>query len=129
MVSEYYKTCAFPKPVDKKKKTVCNGYKDKQKRYCMYCGTRGADRHEVYGGTNRQTSIRHGFQVDLCSEHHRELQDNITEWAQAENQKLRAGFQRQYMDKLTATGVPEEDALEVWMALIGKNYIEGLVPK
>lgn len=128
-MADYYHSCPFPKPVDKKKKPLGNGYKDKHKRYCIYCGARGAERHEVYGGINRQTSIRHGFQVDLCNAHHRELQDNITEWAQAENQKHRAAFQRQYMDKLMASGISEKDALEIWMVLIGRNYIDGLQPK
>ena len=54
--STYYATCAFPKPVTKKKKPACNGYKDKQNRICAYTGERGAERHELFGGANRQTS-------------------------------------------------------------------------
>ena len=116
-------------PGTKKKKLLYNGYKDKAKRVCRYCGQSYAERHEVFGGSNRQTSIRHGFQVDVCGEHHRELQENITEWAQEENRNLRSGYQREYMDKLIDSGVTERDALRTWMWLIGRNYIEELMPE
>ena len=32
-LAEYYRTCAFPKPVEKKKRKRMNGYKDKPNRY------------------------------------------------------------------------------------------------
>ena len=85
-ISDYYRTCPFPKPVDKRKKKKVNGYKDKHKRRCYYCGTYGAERHEVYGNSNRQISIDNGFQVDLCRDCHREMQENITTRAKERNE-------------------------------------------
>ena len=35
---DYYKTCAVAKPVDKKKKKLMNGYKDKPNRICGSVG-------------------------------------------------------------------------------------------
>lgn len=125
----YYENCAFPKPVTKKKKLLSNGYKDKKNRVCIYTGQRNAERHEIFGGSNRQISVREKFQIDVCREKHEELQANVTEWAQAENKRLKAVCQRVYMDKLVESGLAEETALEIWMNLIGRNYIEELIPR
>lgn len=126
----YYETCPFPKPATKKKKLACNGYKDKQNRVCAYTGQHGAERHELFGGVNRQTSIREALQIDLSPEKHRELQDNITPWAQAENRRLKAEAQKKWMDKyMEAEGVDEAAALRAWMLLIGRNYREDVMPE
>ena len=125
----YYDTCPFPKPKDKKKKLLYNGYKDKAERFCYVCCAPYAERHEVFAGSNRQTSIKHGFQVDVCPAHHKELQDNITEWAQEENQKLKEGFEWDFIIELEQDGITREEALEAWMAEIGRNYIDELMPK
>lgn len=100
-----------------------NGYKIKASRVYAYCGKHGADRHEIFGGANRQTSIRLKFQVDLCGDHHRELHENCTEWAQAENLRLKQNCERRLLDKLTDTGVPEEKAVKTWMEMIGKGKL------
>lgn len=118
----YYDTCAIPKPVTKKKKKKCNGYKDKPNRYCAYTGQAYAERHEVFGGPNRQISIDLGFQVDVSPEVHRELQDNITEWAQRENKRLRQKFQSQYEQQLIDDGMSEDQARYAWIQLIGRSY-------
>lgn len=128
-MATYYETCAFPKPGISKKKKLYNGYKDKPGRVCRYCGEFCAERHEIFGGPNRQISMREGFQVDVCSSHHRELQDNITDWAQAENKRIKADMQQKYMDKLIDGGMDERTALKMWMNLIGRNYIDGLMPE
>lgn len=129
-MTEYYKNCAFPKPVDKKKKKMMNGYKNKSKRFCAYCGEPYAERHEIFAGPLRKISMENGFQVDVCRRHHKELQDNITTWAQAENKLLKAECERRYLDQLMENGFTEEEALEEWMSpdFIGKNYIEELMP-
>lgn len=113
-----------PKPVNKPKKKNQNGWKGKVNRYCHYCGTPYADRHEVYGGPNRQTSIDHGFQVDLCKECHREMTDNITPQAQERNRYWKQYYQQKYEDKLKASGISAQQARKMWMWLIGKNYLE-----
>lgn len=119
----------FPKPVERKKKKKYNGYKDKAERFCYYCGTPYAERHEVFGGPLRQVSIDYGFQVDLCPNCHRELQENITERAQEENLKWKQYYQAKYMAQLMEDGAEEKVALRLWMRLIGKNYIERLMPE
>lgn len=121
--SDYYRKCAFPKPQDKKKKKKVNGYKDKPDRMCAYTGRPYAERHEIFCGRNRQISIDYGFQIDVCPEIHEELQANITEWAQAENQRLRQKCQTEYEDKLIAGGITTEQAHECWLKLIGRSYI------
>lgn len=112
-----------PKPVDKPKKRKQNGWKDKSERYCYYCKTANAERHEVYGGNpNRQISINHGFQVDLCPKCHKEMQDNITDQAQERNEFWRRHYQEIYEGKLISSGVSIKQARELWMLLIGRNY-------
>lgn len=126
----YYDDCPFPKPKTPKRKKEYNGYKNKAERTCAYTGTGHAERHELFGGPNRQASIREGLQIDLSPEKHRELQDNITEWAQAENKRLKAEAQKKWMDEYMETeGVSEEVALRQWMVMIGRNYREDVIPE
>lgn len=113
-----------------REKRKYNGYKDKADRRCFYTGISCADRHEVYGGpANRKISMRHGFQVDLLSEKHAALHSNKSVWAREENRKWRETYQRAYMDRLMTEGkINEDDALELWMNLIGRNYLEECDP-
>lgn len=122
-MNDYYKTCPIPKPIDRKKKKKVNGYKDKYKRICYYCHTAGADRHEVFGASNRQISIDNGFQVDLCRECHKEIQDNITPWAQEQNVFWKQKYQKEYEQKLIKRGMSPKDARAFWICLIGRNYL------
>jgi hypothetical protein len=122
-MNDYYKTCPIPKPIDRKKKKKVNGYKDKHKRICYYCHTVGADRHEVFGASNRQISIDNGFQVDLCRECHKEIQDNITLWAQEQNIFWKQKYQKEYEQKLIERGMSPKDARAFWICLIGRNYL------
>lgn len=119
----YYETCVFPKPQDKKKKKKVNGYKDKADRVCAYTGRPFAERHEIFCGRNRQISIDNGFQIDVCPEIHAELQENITEWAQAENLRLRQKCQSEYEDTLIGSGITPDEARKLWLKLIGRSYL------
>lgn len=85
-----------PKPEKtKKKRKKQNGYANKAERYCHYCGTAYAERHEVYGGNpNRQISIDHGFQVDLCQKCHLEIEENITDRAKERNDYWESSINR-----------------------------------
>jgi len=124
MTEDYYQTCAYPKPAPtKKKKLLENGYKDKAKRRCWYTGEPGADRHEVFPGTYRQTSIEMGFQVDVCRRLHEELQANGSEWAKCENEKWRMYYQKKYEDKLVSSGIEPEQARQIWITMMGRNYL------
>lgn len=123
----YYQSCAFPKPKPEgKAKKKVNGYKDKPNRYCHYCGKRYAERHEIWGGSWRQTSIDHGFQVDVCREHHEALHANATEWAKKENIRWKLYYQSRYENRLRKLGLPPEEARKAWMNLIHKNYLPEL---
>ncbi len=130
MIDEkYYDYAARQMARADREKKKYNGYKDKADRICFYTGLPYAERHEVFAGANRRISIRCGFQVDLCAEKHRELQDNITPWAKEENQKWRETYQSAYMDRqMRERDDSEDDALATWMWLIGRNYIEELMP-
>lgn len=131
MIEDKYYNYALDqiKRAEREKKKY-NGYKDKADRHCFYTGLPYAERHEIFGGPNRRTSIRLGFQVDLSPDKHRELQANITPWAQEENTKWRRVYQRAAMEILIKCDkVSEQEALKAWMALIGRNYIEELIPE
>lgn len=105
-----------------------NGWKNKPQRVCMYCGKPYAERHELFGGPNRQISIREHLQVDVCREHHEFLQMQLTDEAVKEVARLRAKAQREWMDKLIDTGITEQQALAAWMSMIGRNYREDMLP-
>lgn len=112
------------------KKLLYNGYKDKAERYCAICGKPYAERHEIFPGPNRQISIKMGFQVDLCREHHKEIQDNITPWAQRTNSKLKQNCEADYIEKfMDAHNVPKRIAVKAWMNLIGRNYLDDIIPE
>ncbi|MEY8366232.1 hypothetical protein AALA22_11390 [Anaerovoracaceae bacterium 41-7] len=112
-----------------REKKKYNGWKDKPERICFYTGRPYADRHEVfYGSAKREISRDHGFQVDLCNERHDEIHKSTLR-GKAESQKWRETYERAYIDRLIDEGASEEDALESWMRLIGRNYIEELTPK
>lgn len=120
-MDKFYQECAVPKPVSKKKKKLTNGYKNKPNRVCALCGKRGAERHELFGGANRQTSIEEGFQIDLCRKHHEAFHKRDGDYAVLAD-ALRAKAQEEYENKLVGAGVDPEQAREVWLYLIGKNY-------
>lgn len=125
-MSKFYQL--YPKPEAKNKngkKKKVNGYKDKPQRTCYYCGTPYAERHEVYGGPNRQISIDLGFQVDLCRECH-------SAWHRQEDFKWvlrkvqwQQHYQTLYENKLINSGIRPDQARECWMKLIGRNYLDG----
>nr|WP_315022954.1 hypothetical protein [uncultured Aminipila sp.] len=114
----------FPKPGGKKTEKKCNGYKDKHNRRCYYTGTLDAERHEVFCGRGkRQISIDNGFQIDVHPIIHAALQQSSTEWAIAENKKWKKHFQKEYEKKLRKKGMSKENAHQLWMALIGENFL------
>lgn len=95
----------------------------------MFCGKPYAERHEVFGGSNRQISIREGFQLDLCPEHHKALHENTEEWAQKENLTWRRHFERKWLLKKVDEGMTLQEAVREWMKMIGKNYLEDIQPE
>nr|DAO47370.1 MAG TPA: Recombination enhancement, RecA-dependent nuclease [Caudoviricetes sp.] len=123
-MNTYYQNCPFPKPINKKRKKKVNGYKDKPDRVCFYCKTPYAERHEVFSGANRQISIDHGFQVDLCPRCHREIQDQTTERGRKRADNWKKAYQVVYENKLMEIkGLSAEEARAAWLALIGRSYL------
>lgn len=122
-LDQYYQTCPFPKPKQSKPKKKQNGYKEKPQRTCWYTGRPGAERHEIFGGANRQTSIEMGFQVDVCPEIHARLHANTDDWARIENLKWRMYYQDAYEQRLMGLGMDRKEARKAWMAMIGKNFL------
>lgn len=121
-MNEFYKTCAVPKPQTKKKKKLTNGWKDKPYRRCAICGAYGAERHELFGGANRQTSIKMKFQVDLCREHHEAFHRQDAEWAPVVTE-YRARAQRKWELDMVSAGISPQDTRKLWVEMIGRNYL------
>lgn len=125
-LSEYYATCAFPKPQTKKKKKLTNGWKDKPNRMCAYTGISHAERHEIFGGANRQKSIKYGLQVDLSHEIH----ERVTNPRTAEDlqlvQELKEKGQQMFEDMCIDNGYTEVEARKEFMYEFGRNYLEPL---
>lgn len=126
MSDDYYSKCPYPKTMGepKKKKKKQNGYKEKPNRHCYYTGSPAAERHEVFPGANRQISIDHGFQIDVCHDIHVALQYGTTEWAKAEDLRWKQHFQKLYESRVQESGLKPVEARKLWMILIGKNYME-----
>lgn len=116
-MTDYYKTCPFPKPGSTKKKKKVNGYRDKAKRHCFYTGLPNAERHELfYGSGTRQVSVDHGLQVDL----HPPL-----DWAAKEQHRLRKEAQEKWELKIRAEmGLSEKDARLAWVELVGGSCLD-----
>lgn len=123
-MKDYYSGCAVPKPKSKKKTLLYNGYKGKKERFCRYCGTPYAERHEIFGGPNRQNSIMNGFQVDLCHTCHEEIQQHKNARGIMRDTELKMEAQKKYEDRLIEGGIKPEQARASWMSLIGRNYLD-----
>ena len=122
-MKDYYKTCAVPKPKDKPKKKLTNGYKDKPNRYCIFTGEPYAERHEIFGGPNRQNSMKYGLQVDLCHEIHERVTNPRTEKDLKLVQKLKVYGQKKFERERRAEGYTKEQARQYFMEVFGKNYL------
>lgn len=111
-----------PKPKATKKKRLYNGSKGKAERTCYYCGTRSAERHEIFQGPNRQISIAMGFQVDLCPNCHRAWHAQKDEVWIRRKAEWQEKTQREYEERLIRDGMAPESARRHWIGIIGKNY-------
>lgn len=123
MSKEYYESCAFPKPKTKKKKLLENGYKNKQDRICEITGMPGAERHEIFGGSNRQLSIEYGLQVDLSPEQHRRIHEPKTDADLAFRESLKMRGQKKFEKERIEEGMSYEMAREFFIQLFGRNYL------
>ena len=75
---------------------------------CYYCHTRTykIDIHEVYGGSNRQRSMKYGLCVPLCRKCHSNemIINDLRKWCQREYEKTHSRNE--------------------FIKLIGKSYLE-----
>lgn len=122
--TDYYATCAVPKPIDKKKKKLMNGYKDKPNRYCIVCGATNAERHEIFGGSNRQHSIEDRLQIDLCAEHHRRWHEGTDPATQEWKAEWRRRAQEMYEQKLVEAGAKPARARNIFVKRYGFNLLD-----
>lgn len=80
---------------------------------CYFCGRPREAIHEVYFGRNRQTSIKYGFCVGLCSEHH-----NMSNRSVHHDRKMDMILKKRYQREYEKTHTREE-----FIKLIGRNYL------
>lgn len=122
-MNDYYKTCAVPKPQDKKKKKLCNGYKDKPMRFCAETGAPYAERHEIFGGANRQKSIKYGLQIDLSPAIHERVTNPKTDEDLALIQQYKEQGQMKFEALMRGEGMTAVQARKMFMFEFGKNYL------
>lgn len=105
-----------PKPKHKRKKAK-NNPRPTAEDYCVVCGKPYAALHEIFGGKNRQLSIKYGLQVRLCEEHHNRPGGMNPHHNKAVNDKLK----REGQMKFESLYGSREDFIRIF----GKNYLEG----
>lgn len=121
-----YSICAFPKPGNTKKKKLQNGWKDKPNRVCAFTGQHYAERHEIFGGANRQKSIEYGLQMDLSHEIHERVTNPRTEEDMKLVQELKESGQKKYESMMMENGYTEVEARKSFMFEFGRNYLDPL---
>lgn len=77
--------------------------------HCFLCGQKKNDIHEVYGGSNRQQSMKYGFCVPLCRFHHQ-----VVTMMPLHNRQLQIWCQSEFEKTHTR---------KEFMDIIGKNYL------
>ena len=81
---------------------------------CYFCGKPRECIHEVYfGNANRNISIKNGFCVGLCHEHHN-MSINSVHYNREMDLKLKKLYQKEYEKNHTR---------EEFISLIGKSYL------
>lgn len=77
---------------------------------CYKCENKKQHIHEIYGGRNRQISIRNGFCIPICEKCHRKTEDDML-------------FDREL--KKECQKIFEKDHTRIeFLKLIDKNYLE-----
>lgn len=106
---------AFPKPKKKRSSKVKKLEKNRvtlTRGECWVCKTQqNLQKHEIFGGRNRQLSMRYGMVVNLCQKHHT---DNTGVHHNSElNEELKRWGQKKFNE------IHEEDFVKIF----GKNYL------
>ena len=77
--------------------------------HCYICHKKKDDLHEIFSGSNRQTSIRNGFVIPICRKCHIKITNNIDA-----QKRLQIMMQAQY---------EREYSREEFVEIIGKSYL------
>ena len=77
---------------------------------CFVCDNPKDDIHEIYGGANRVQSIKHGFCLPLCRQHHRKITND------ADMDK--------FLKRMCQQKFEETHSRDEFMSIIGKNYLD-----
>lgn len=102
----------FPKPKFKKQKRALRNPVPTINDRCRICGRPYASLHEVFGGKNRQQSIKYHLQVRLCTEvHHLEVTENP-------KGELSTSLKREFQAKFEI-----ELSREEFVKIFGQNYL------
>jgi NADH:ubiquinone oxidoreductase subunit E len=81
---------------------------------CYFCGKKAECIHEVFYGTaNRKISIKNGFCVGLCNNHHN-MTNNSVHYNRGKDLKLKKLYQKEYEKTHTR---------QEFITLIGKSYL------
>ena len=78
--------------------------------HCFICGSPLVDIHEIYSAGNRKVSMKNGFCVPLCREHHKVATENYSA-----NVFLKVKCQKEFEKTHTR---------DEWLKLIGRNYLD-----
>ena len=86
----------------------------------MYNGKRKPTILFVFGGGFISGSRAESYNLPW----YRELTENITPRAQERNKFWKQHYQKLYEDKLFDAGLTPKQARDMWMSLIGRNYLD-----
>lgn len=78
--------------------------------HCFICKSPFVDIHEIYSGGNRKVSMKNGFCLPLCREHHKTATLDATC-----NLFLKVRCQKEY---------EKDHSREEFIKLIGRNYLD-----
>lgn len=104
-----------PKAIKKKSNRLANMEKKRfsiltgDMTHCYICGKKKKHTHEIYGGRNRQVSMRNGFCIPICEECH-----DRTEIDMEFDKELKRESQEKF---------EEEHTRDEFIKLIGESYL------
>ena len=96
--------------MDKRFSIIC------QLENCYVCKRQPIEKHEVFYGKNRQTSIRYGLVIPLCLEHHRGQNGVHGTYGHLLNNELKKMAQLKAMEHYNWT-------VDEFRTRFGKNYL------
>lgn len=113
----------IPKPGKTRGRKAKNNPVPTDNALCAMCGQYSiCDTHEIYGGINRQISIKNKYQVKICRKCHIQVTNNDA--STLRRQALWKRFaQKDQEREWVRNGMTPEEARAEWMKVIGRNYL------